>query len=87
MLYYRYSKGKEQNKILYKIIKFYNCTLKIVQQNKETELKKAKSDVKSVNEKNGIFSSALQAWNFCNLIIEYFLSEPAKTDWTTSNVR
>jgi hypothetical protein len=35
--------------------------LKIVQQNKETELKKAKSDVKSVNEKNGIFSSALQA--------------------------
>ena len=61
MLYYGYSKGKEQNKILYKIIKFHNCTLKIAQQNKEMELKKAKSDIKSVNEKNGIFSAALQA--------------------------
>jgi len=48
------------NKILYKIIKFHDCTLKIVRQNQEMELTKAKSDVKSVNEKNGIFSSALQ---------------------------
>ena len=49
------------NKILYQIIKFHDCTLKIVRQNQEMELTKAKSDVKSVNEKNGIFSSALQA--------------------------
>ena len=61
MLYYRYSKGKEQNKNLYQIIKFHNCTLKIVRQNKEMELEKAQFDVKSVNEKNGIFSAALQA--------------------------
>lgn len=49
------------NKILYQVIKFHDCTLKIVRQNQEMELTKAKSDVKSVNEKNGIFSSALQA--------------------------
>ena len=61
MLYYRYSKGKEQNKNLYQIIKFHDCTLKIVRQNKEMELEKAQFDVKSVNEKNGIFSAALQA--------------------------
>ncbi|RGG64581.1 hypothetical protein DWX11_09570 [Ruminococcus sp. AF18-29] len=43
------------NKILYKIIKFHDCTLKIVRQNKEMELKKQIQTLKALMKKMGFF--------------------------------